>query len=107
MAETFPFVKGQTKEPLNFVLINKKTGAVLSVDAATITLYAFHPKSKDELFNGSCTIDDGPNGEFHYDFIAADLNETGTFKGLVKIIFSDTKIGKIEDFYIKVIDDES
>jgi len=107
MAQIYPFVKGQTKEPLNFTLINKKTGAVISITGATITIYAFHPKSKTELFNGSCTIDDAAAGEFHYDFIAADLNTLGTFEGLVKIVFSDAKIGKIKDFYIKVIDDES
>jgi len=102
MGNIYKFIEGQTKEGLNFTLVNKNTGLPVDVTDATIVLTAFHPKSRDKLFNGDCDPDVPASGTFHYSFIAGDLDETGTFECEVTITFADTTIGKIQDFYIKV-----
>lgn len=101
-SKIYKFTAGTTAGGLDFVLLNRKTGAVVPIIGAAITITAFHPKSREKLFNGSCNIDDDVNGEFSYSFIAADLTTEGTYEGEVKIVFADTTIEKIQDFYIKV-----
>ena len=98
----YKFTTGTTAGGLDFVLLNRKTGLVVPITGATITITAFHPKTRTKLFDGSCQIDDAANGEFSYSFIAADLNLEGTYEGEVEIIFADTTIERIQDFYIKV-----
>lgn len=104
MGSVYKFIKGQTKEGLNFTLVDKNTGAAVDITSANIVLTAFHPKSRTKLFDGNCVIDDAVNGTFYYNFIGADLATVGTYECEVEITFGDSKIGKIQDFYIKVED---
>lgn len=100
----YKFIKGQTAEGLNFTLLDKNDGSAVNMTGATMVLTAFHVKSREKLFSGNCTPDDLANGTFHYTFIAADLNDVGTFEGEIDITFSDSSIGKVQDFYLKVED---
>jgi hypothetical protein len=103
-SNVYKFIKGQTKEGLNFTLLDKNTGNAVDITGATIVLTAFQPKSREKLFDGNCILDVPASGTFYYTFIAADLNDVGTFEGEVEITFSDSSIGKIQDFYLKVED---
>lgn len=100
----YKFIKGQTKEGLDFTLLDKNDGSAVDLTDATMVLTAFHPKSREKLFSGDCTPNVPASGTFYYTFIEADLNDVGTFEGEVKITFSDSSIGKIQDFYLKVED---
>jgi len=102
VSNIYKFIEGQTKEGLNFTLLDKNDGSAVDITAATITLTVFHPKSREKLFSGSCTLDVPASGTFYYTFIEADLDTVGTFEGEVEIVFADASVGKIQDFYIKV-----
>ncbi len=81
------FTRGDKGFDVNFSVFNQD-GTIPDITGATVTFKMRATTGTSLKVDGSCTIDDGPNGKCSYTWIAADLDTAGNYVAELEVTFS-------------------
>ncbi len=105
MTSTFYFVVGDTKESLQFEIVDESNSdAPIDITNDTVSFSMADQKLVGTKFTKTCSKPDPTNGIAQYDPDADHMDTEGIYSGEVKIVFADAKVKRVRDIKIVVVD---
>lgn len=105
MTSTFYFVVDDTKESLQFEIVDESNNDTpIDITNDTVSFSMADQKLSTTKFTKVCSKPDPTNGIAQYDPDAAHFDTKGIYAGEVKIVFADAKIKRVRNIKIVVVD---